>query len=64
MKRKGFFLRRQIKKEGKKLFVYYGMTCLRPPKTTSFAENDWVSIVLSEGKNLVFNNIENYEIWK
>ena len=62
------FLRREIKMDGKGLFVYYGPSRFRPnPRTTTqFKIQEIVSIDLTyrySDSAKVFNNIKTYEIW-
>jgi len=63
------FLQREVKKDGKGLYVHYGPIRLRPLKgKTRFEEGALVS--MTEEKKYfpvskrIFNGVEEYEIWQ
>ena len=66
------FLQREIKKDGKGLYINYGSCRLRPskPKETKFEEGELVSMMHEGSKYrspvtmMVFNNIKTYELWQ
>ena len=62
------FLHREVKRDGKGIYVHYGSYRLRPCKhNTLFKEKGLVSMMIKNSYDnsfIVFDNLHDYEIWK
>lgn len=67
------FFQRYVKEDGKGIYVHYGSSRLRPTKKSKLEKGMEVSMIFTDFEKgfyqaplrmYVFNNLEEYEIWK